>query len=97
MSYLVELNEICPLSIACILNLFIFYPCDNSIIGGSLIIAGLYTVTWASYKERQASVVGVFPQGSWVSEPLIDERSAHQKDHIFSGSSSVSPNPKPSD
>jgi len=49
-----------------------------------LIIVGLYTVTWASYKERQATVE-ISSHDSWVSEPLIHEKSAHQRDHIFSG------------
>ncbi|XP_045813720.1 WAT1-related protein At4g19185-like isoform X1 [Trifolium pratense] len=66
----------------------------GSIIGGSLIIAGLYTVTWASHKERQATV-GITSDGSLVSEPLIiHEKSAHQSEHIFLGSSNASPNPK---
>nr|ACU22998.1 unknown [Glycine max] len=65
----------------------------GSILGGSLIVAGLYIVTWASYKERQKSF-GVTPNGSWVTEPLIHEKSAYQK---IAGSSSVSSNPNSSD
>ncbi|XP_061341717.1 WAT1-related protein At3g45870-like isoform X5 [Gastrolobium bilobum] len=68
----------------------------GSIIGGSFIIAGLYTVTWASYRERQTSA-GATVHGSWVSEPLIHEKGAFQRGHTLSGSSSVSPNAKPSD
>ncbi|CAL0331644.1 unnamed protein product [Lupinus luteus] len=61
----------------------------GSIIGGSFIIAGLYTVTWASSRERHASV-GVIPHnGSWVSESLIHEKNAYQKGHIFSGTSTI--------
>nr|AFK37362.1 unknown [Lotus japonicus] len=67
----------------------------GSIIGGSFIIAGLFVVTWASYRERQATA-GVTP-GSWVSEPLLHGKIADHIDHLFSGSSSVSPNPKSSD
>lgn len=47
-------------------------------------------VTWASSRERQATV-GVTPHSSWVSEPLIHERSAHQRGLVFSVSASVSP------
>ncbi|XP_027193104.1 WAT1-related protein At4g19185 isoform X2 [Cicer arietinum] len=66
----------------------------GSIIGGSLIIAGLYTVTWASYKERQ-KIVGISSDGSCISEPLIiHEKSAHHKGHAFSGSSTASLNTK---
>ncbi|XP_027359904.1 WAT1-related protein At4g19185-like isoform X4 [Abrus precatorius] len=68
----------------------------GSIIGGSFIIAGLYIVTWASYRERQAST-GVATHGSWMSEPLIPEKGGNQKGHISSGSSSVSLDPKSSD
>ncbi|KAG4403625.1 hypothetical protein GLYMA_01G154600v4 [Glycine max] len=60
------------------------------IIGGSFIITGLYMVTWASSRERQATV-GVTPHSSWVSEPLIHDRSAHQRGLVFSVSTSVSP------
>ncbi|XP_014619409.1 WAT1-related protein At4g19185 isoform X2 [Glycine max] len=42
----------------------------GSILGGSLIVAGLYIVTWASYRERQ-STLGVTAHASSVSEPLI--------------------------
>jgi hypothetical protein len=68
-----------------LLNVF-YYPCDNSIIGGSFIIAGLYTVTWGSYRERNATV-GV----SWEAEPLIRDKNSY---HVFSVSSSVSSSPK---
>ena len=43
------------------------------IIGGSLIIAGLYSVTWGSYKQRQ-TIVEITTHGSLLSEPLIDEK-----------------------
>ncbi|XP_027359901.1 WAT1-related protein At4g19185-like isoform X1 [Abrus precatorius] len=69
----------------------------GSIIGGSFIIAGLYMVTWASYRERQTTFGVTPPHASWVAEPLIHEKSAYQKGLIFPGSSSVSTNPKSSD
>ncbi|KAL2348741.1 hypothetical protein Fmac_002741 [Flemingia macrophylla] len=68
----------------------------GSIIGGSFIIAGLYIVTWASYRERQATIV-VASHGSWVAEPLVHERSPNQRGNLFPVSSGVSPNPKLSD
>ncbi|XP_047153253.1 WAT1-related protein At4g19185-like isoform X1 [Vigna umbellata] len=52
----------------------------GSILGGSFIIAGLYLVTWASYRERQETY-GVTPNGSWISEPLLHEKSEYQNDH----------------
>ncbi|RZC94181.1 hypothetical protein C5167_021425 [Papaver somniferum] len=42
----------------------------GSIIGGSLIIAGLYTVTWASYRERQEAIAMISHMDRDV-EPLL--------------------------
>ncbi|XP_057417627.1 WAT1-related protein At4g19185-like isoform X2 [Lotus japonicus] len=68
----------------------------GSVVGGSLIITGLYAVTWASYRERKAAA-GVIPLGSWVPEsPIHDKKSPyHRALHIFSGLPGFST--KPSD
>lgn len=72
---------------------FICFMCGNSILGGSLIIAGLYLVTWASSRERQAAA-GIIPHITpRVSEPLIHKdasinKGVYQRGHIFSGPSS---------
>jgi hypothetical protein len=59
-----------------------FYsPCDNSIIGGSLIIAGLFGVTWASYKDRQATVE-ISSHDSWVSEPYSWKKCTPKRSYI---------------
>ncbi|XP_074270516.1 WAT1-related protein At4g19185-like isoform X2 [Silene latifolia] len=63
----------------------------GSVLGGSLIIAGLYLVTWASYKEKQAAM-GIVSHITRSSEPLVHRDSpnskTHQKKHIFGGPSS---------
>ncbi|XP_040989481.1 WAT1-related protein At4g19185-like isoform X2 [Juglans microcarpa x Juglans regia] len=67
----------------------------GSVIGGFLIIAGLYLVTWASYRERQASL-GIVPHIVRATEPLLHKdpsinKISSQRGHIFSGSSTSLP------
>ncbi|RYQ81300.1 hypothetical protein Ahy_Scaffold1g107265 [Arachis hypogaea] len=50
----------------------------GSILGGTFIIAGLYIVTWGSYKEKQENA-GVIADESCVSDPLIQEKTVYQK------------------
>ncbi|XP_059444831.1 WAT1-related protein At4g19185 isoform X2 [Corylus avellana] len=67
----------------------------GSVLGGFLILAGLYLVTWASYRERQAAV-GVIPHVIRSSEPLIHKdvpinKIPYQRGHIFSGAAASLP------
>ncbi|PIA50436.1 hypothetical protein AQUCO_01300879v1 [Aquilegia coerulea] len=64
----------------------------GSIIGGILIIAGLYMVTWASYREKHLAITYVTRD----TEPLLHRdspvgKASYQKGHIFSGASATLP------
>ncbi|KAK8496861.1 hypothetical protein V6N13_122670 [Hibiscus sabdariffa] len=67
----------------------------GSVLGGFLIIAGLYMVTWASYKERHTAT-GLLSHVVRPLDPLVHKDAAinknpHHRGHIFASVLSVKP------
>ncbi|MBA0796517.1 hypothetical protein Gohar_007280 [Gossypium harknessii] len=83
-------NPLQPAASAFLSRVFLGSPIYlGSVLGGFLIIAGLYMVTWASYREMHTAM-GMLPHVSRSSEPLVHKdasinKNPYQRGHIFLG------------
>lgn len=71
-------NPLQPAASAFLSRMFLGTPVYlGSILGGFLIITGLYLVTWATYRQTQAAPI--IPHVSQVTEPLIHQDATTNK------------------
>ncbi|PIN04258.1 hypothetical protein CDL12_23209 [Handroanthus impetiginosus] len=85
-------NPLQPAVAAFLSKIFLGSPIYlGSILGGVLIVAGLYLVTWASYAERQGAVGIPRSSDTTTSRDSAINKISYQLGHIFPGTSSSRP------